>query len=87
MAKLKTQVKRFLARRLTSKIMDQLVGLSDENKTLLKEKAEKSSAKIIKAYLKAIKQQQKNFKAVNNSDEKIQVIKQPMYIEPAVMAS
>jgi len=87
MAKLKTQMRRFLTTRLTGKIMDQMVSLDEENQILLRRITEDASAKLIKAYLKAIKRQHKNVKTGYGRVEKIQVNKQPLFIEPAVMAS
>lgn len=59
MPSLKKQQRKLLSQEIASKMMEYLMGLTENNETALRNAAEKASEKLVKAYYKAIKKQHK----------------------------
>lgn len=59
MPSLKKQQRKLLSQEIAAKMMEYLMGLTENNETAIRKVAEKASAKLVKAYYKAIKKQHK----------------------------
>jgi len=70
MSNLKDQQKKLLRSEIAGKTMEHLMGLSEENETAIRQRAEKSAKKIVRAYYKAIQSQHKKALQATTKHEK-----------------
>jgi len=92
MSNLKDQQKKLLRAEIAGKIMEHLIGLNEENEPAIRQLAEKSAKKMVKAYYKTIKSQHKKaLKATAKQEKNAEVltIAEPVVLteEPNLMAS
>jgi hypothetical protein len=71
MSTLKNQQKKLHTREITAKVMQHFMGLNEENGDVLRRMCEKSSMKLVKAYMKTLKKQYKEILKTTEKNEAV----------------